>query len=490
MSIPRQAWRQRTGVAGGLRIRRYLPEAVIVLGALYCAGLPIYRVTTISFTSALYIALAVVLAMALMLPRPARTHLALVLASFGTALLLAEVYFSATGRSTLEIREIRLNSAREAGRTVDLRSRVAIVRDLRAQGVDAMPAPGGGQLVVSGPAGRVLPVLAGVSMATTVHCNESGQYNIYDADEHGFNNPRGLHGQAPLQVALLGDSFTHGACVPREASVAGRVRAAFPATLNLGISGTGPLHQLAIFREYAAALQPQFVVWNWFEGNDLRDVRRDLNRAPLRAYLKTNTPFGLRHRQPDIDRTSRVATDAELRKHSSGWRSRLTRVLLLRSIRYRLGIIAAGLELSFGDEFQAATEEELVVAEQILVTARDVTHSWGGELVMVYLPDSRRYCSDVPAWRESCGTEYTWPGMGWLDDRDDVLAMFARLGVPVIDGHAAFVDTGQAPDDFFYFLGSHYSPAGYQVIAEAVLRTLQERLATAEPTSSAPSPRQ
>ena len=72
-------------------------------------------------------------------------------------------------------------------------------------------------------------------MATTVHCNESGQYNIYDADEHGFNNPRGLHGQAPLQVALLGDSFTHGACVPREASVAGRVRAAFPATLNLGI---------------------------------------------------------------------------------------------------------------------------------------------------------------------------------------------------------------------------------------------------------------
>ena len=56
-----------------------------------------------------------------------------------------------------------------------------------------------------------------------------------------------------------------------------------------------------------------------------------------------------------------------------------------------------------------------MVAEQILVTVRDVTHSWGGELVMVYLPDSRRYCSDVPAWRESCGTDYTRPGdgVGW-----------------------------------------------------------------------------
>ena len=446
---------------------------MIVLGALYCAGVPIYGETTIRLT------VAVVLALALMLPRPVRTKLALVLASLGTALFLAEVYFSATDLLPLEIRP---NSAWEAGQPVDLRSRVAVVRDLRAQGVDAVPrAPGGNQFTISRPDGHVLPILAGVSMATTVYCKESGQYTIYDADEHGFNNPRGLHGQGPLQVALLGDSFTHGACVPREASIAGRVRAAFPATLNLGMGGTGPLHQLGIFREYAVSLQPQFVVWNWFAGNDLLDLRRSFIWAPLRAYLRTNAPFGLRNRQADIDRTLRVVINAEIRKLSSGWRSRkwLTRVLLLRSIRERLGI-AAGLYVS--DEIQATTEEEMAVAEQILMTVRDVTHSWGGELVMVFLPDSKRYCSEVPAWRESC---HTRPGMGWLDHRDDVLAMFARLGVPVVDGHAAFVDTGQAPADFFYFLGSHYSPAGYQVIAEAVLRTLQDRLAASETTSSA-----
>ena len=181
-----------------MRIRRYLPEAVIVLGALYCAGVPIYG-ETIRLTSTLYIAVAVVLALALMLPRPVRTKLALVLASLGTALFLAEVYFSATDLLPLEIRP---NSAWEAGRPVDLRSRVAVVRDLRAQGVDAVPrVPGGNQFVVSRSDGHVLPILAGVSMATTVHCNESGQYTIYDADEHGFNNPRGLHGQGPLQVA-------------------------------------------------------------------------------------------------------------------------------------------------------------------------------------------------------------------------------------------------------------------------------------------------
>ena len=459
---------------------------MIVLGALYCAGVPIYGETTIRLTSALYIAVAVVLALALKLPRPVRTKLALVLVSLGTALFLAEVYFSA---KDLLLLEIRPNSAweGEAGRPVDLRSRVAVVRDLRAQGVDAVPTAPGGQFVISRSDGHALPILAGVSMATTVHCNESGQYTIYDADEHGFNNPRGLHGQRPLQVALLGDSFTHGACVPREASVAGRVRAAFPATLNLGIDATGPLHQLGIFREYAVSLQPQFVVWNWFEGNDLLELRRNLIWAPLRAYLRTNAPFGLRNRQADIDRTLRVVINAEIRKLSSGWSSRkwLTRVLLLRSIRERLRIAAIVAGLDFSDEIQAATEEEMAVAEQILMTVRDVTHSWGGELVMVFLPDSKRYCSEVPAWRESWSCHRP-PRMGWLDQRDDVLAMFARLGVPVVDGHAAFVDTGQAPADFFYWLGSHYSPAGYQVIAEAVLRTLQDRLAASETTSSAP----
>ena len=181
----------------------------------------------------------------------------------------------------------------------------------------------------------------------------------------------------------------------------------------------------------------------------------------------------------------RVVINAEIRKLSSGWRSLkwLTRVLLLRSIRERLGIAAIAAGLDFSDEIQAATEEEMAVAEQILMTVRDVTHSWGGELVMVFLPASKRYCSELPAWRESC---HTRSGMRWLDHRDDVLAMFARLGVPVVDGHAAFVDTGQAPADFFYSLGSHYSPAGYQLIAEAVLRTLQDRLAASETTSSAP----
>ena len=121
-------------------------------------------------------------------------------------------------------------------------------------------------------------------MATTVHCNESAANTPSTMPTNtGSTIPRGLHGQAPLQVALLGDSFTHGACVPprgigRRSCPAPHFR---PRSISVLIArGHSPM---AIFKEYAVPAAA-IVVWNWFEGNDLRDVRRDLNRVPLRAY--------------------------------------------------------------------------------------------------------------------------------------------------------------------------------------------------------------
>ena len=60
---------------------------------------------------------------------------------------------------------------------------------------------------------EVIP-LGGVGSVKTVYCNEGGEYTIYDADERGFSNPKGLWG-APAEVAVIGDSYTQGACVPR-----------------------------------------------------------------------------------------------------------------------------------------------------------------------------------------------------------------------------------------------------------------------------------
>ena len=68
----------------------------------------------------------------------------------------------------------------------------------------------------------------------------------------------------------VGDSFTHGACVPSEDNFVGVIRADHPATANLGMDSNGPLLMLASLKEYALRFRPKTVLWFYFEGNDLR----------------------------------------------------------------------------------------------------------------------------------------------------------------------------------------------------------------------------
>ena len=496
----RKTERERWSPAGYCR----LPEVVIAFGAIYCAAVAAYGVMTLVLMSGVSgwsvialgapVVLAVVLASALLLPRAARAKLALALASFCTAILAAELFLTVTNDVYLTgNRSLMEQAAREAGRPVDTRTVMQVVGDQQSRGVDAVPRlVSRVDITIAGQDGRTLPTLGGVSLATTVFCNESGQYAVYMADEHGFNNPRGLHGHVPLQVALLGDSFTHGACVPREASLAGLVREAFPHTLSLGIGGAGPLSTFARFLEYAAPLRARFIVWNWFEGNDLADLLDEVASLPLRRYLTAEAGFGLRTRQAEIDRALRHAIDARMQQEQ---RRRATAegargVLLLRSIRQRLRPVTTTLALrtptwnARGD--RAAGLEELGVVERILTTVRNTAQGWGGEIVVVYLPAPVRYCGVVSgrAWRTYCAAEWVQRRLQHqLGYRDDMLAMFARLGLPVVDGHAAFADSGRLVD-MFYFPGSHYSPAGYRVIADALLRELKTRVAAA--ASSAP----
>lgn len=496
----RSRWTRRES-----RVRRWLPDALMVVCATYCAGVAAYGVMTTVRANTLYgwniialgppVALAAGLACALLLPRSARKRLALAVGSFFAAIFAAELYLTDTGEWTPPEMPLDMpmrRAASEAGRPLDMRTKRQVVRDLRSRGVDAVPTvPSNFGVTIAGPDGRALPILGGVSLATSVYCNESGQHVIYTADEHGFNNPRGMHGRAPLQLAVLGDSFTHGACVPPEASLAGLARKVFPDTLNLGIGGAGPLSTLARFVEYAAPLRPRFIVWNWFERNDLADLSREIVSAPLRRYLTTEASFGLRTRQAEIDRALRDAIDARMmERRQRTIPEQVEDVLLLRSLRTRLRLVTTLLTLRpwAPNRKELAGQEGLGIVEDILTTAQDVAQGWDGELLVVYLPDASRYCDVAPgrSWRRYCATDFAQDAIeNQITYRDEMLAMLARLGITVVDGHSAFVDSGR-PTDMFYYPESHYSPAGYRVIADALLRELTARLGTAEAVSFAP----
>lgn len=134
-------------------------------------------------------------------------------------------------------------------RDFDRRRRLEVLDDLRAQGIDAVTNPpthvfllqtrGASRISPFAIDGRELLPLGGISRRTSVVCNENGQYLILRTDQYGFNNPADAWRMSNISIAAVGDSFTHGDCVNPADSYMGRIRAAFPATINLGRTSNG-----------------------------------------------------------------------------------------------------------------------------------------------------------------------------------------------------------------------------------------------------------
>ena len=106
--------------------------------------------------------------------------------------------------------------------------------------------------------------LSGIQNRNTVYCNESGYWSTYHSDRYGFNNPDYIWDNEKFDYMLVGDSFTHGACVNRPDDIASVLRLlSNKSVLNLGYAAKGPLSEYATLREY---IRPNIkkIVWFYF----------------------------------------------------------------------------------------------------------------------------------------------------------------------------------------------------------------------------------
>ena len=97
----------------------------------------------------------------------------------------------------------RSQLAAKQGVEYDERTKLEVIDDLIAEGVDAVPAAQGWSFIrIIGTnkedIGHLFP-LGGVSNKTAVHHNETGLWAIYLNDRHGFNNP----GSIPLALSVF-----------------------------------------------------------------------------------------------------------------------------------------------------------------------------------------------------------------------------------------------------------------------------------------------
>ena len=321
---------------------------------------------------------------------------------------------------------------------------------------------------------RVLP-LGGVSNKHIVYCNEGGKFAEYEADEHGFNNPRGLWSKESLDVAMIGDSFTQAACVGQDENAAHWIRQKYPATLNFGMAGNGPLIELGTLEEYIAPRKPKIVLWTYYN-NDMGDLDFEEHVPLLMRYLdEDGFTQKLEGRQPKLD-AAMIELSGRIEALAPRWPSGLSSVGLTRkSAPLWLGDLAmnesqsattavlrldrltwAFTSLAVVDVFNLPPNFPLF--KRVLAKAKSRVESWGGKLHFVYMADM--FYLQYKGKREQA-------------NRPKILETVKELGIPLIDAHPTFLALDD-PMKVRFSPESHCNPAGYKLLSEIILKGLEQ----------------
>ncbi len=380
-----------------------------------------------------------------------KLRLLVLLVSTSISLLATELYLVGleSYRAAIEAREFAaaVEDDKRAWKDYDDRSTRQFFADHWAQGTRVLPRIyqlSSRAVDVDGV--RVFPT-SNVSGRLVVECFADGRYKVYLSDEYGFANPHGLLSR-PVDVVLVGDSFTAGECVSTEQDIAAVLRQSHPSTVNLGIGGAGPLWELANLVEYGLPLRPKTVFWLYYEGNDLADLGWEAGFPELNRYLASDEAR-LRPRKAAVDarvaelQTREIESLREIRgdcAHEQRALPRLLRALRLSSLRGKLA-------LSRDDSREARAR--IATLAQVVARAKSLVEKQGGRFILVYVPDYSRFAG------------------GSVDfDRELVLAAFAEQRVTVLDLLPVLAQHPDVLSLYPHRRMGHFNAAGYAFIAQ------------------------
>lgn len=322
-----------------------------------------------------------------------------------------------------------------------------------------------------------LVTLSGLSKSPIVFCSEAGPYVLYQSDRYGFRNPDVVWDQGRPDIALVGDSFTHGACVTEPETIAGHLRKQGFKVVNMGISGVGPLEALAIMKEYMVHVRPRHVVW-MFYANDMDDLVTTLpggaGYVGLDRYLQPKFTQRLIDRQAEADalirrafdgRETRLRTEREFRLSpplveqelhplsAAFVRNRLT-FMMLRGVAGAAGIPR--------ERFVYAQRTWDTLA-RVFMEASRVASSWGGVVHVVLHHGIDDYRGEYFAAER-------------MRRPAQVKAIAAKAGLHVVDSREAIKHVPGGPGKAFAFgwSGGHLTAAGYKALAETAARAVGE----------------
>ena len=400
---------------------------------------------------------------ALFLPVEIKLPLTITLTSAIIGVYAAELYLTLDSTSTVVLQGAPGN--------FDTRTKFEVVTDMRKSGLKAYPAVLPGYFLETqldgtlrsplSVRGREVLPLGGVARSVTVLCNEPGYYVKFKSDRYGFNNPDHVWVHDSVDVLAVGDSFTQGYCVDPQQQYMSLIRSAFPKTVNLGVSGNGPLMEFAALAEYGSQLRPKVVLWFFFEGNDVQGNLKVERRSPLLMnYLKTRVRQQLADFHDELDRAYRNFIDQQLRADPT---SRGTDAGPLQDVISFVGCSRLRSRL-FGTEAHGVLDFKLF--EEVIKNAVAHTKSWGGKFLFVYIPTSARVINPESARSQMILSQV----------RRGVIDIVTRLGIEKIDLLSA-VQSHPDPLSLYPFRShGHFNKRGHAMVAQRVLKVVDRLL--------------
>ena len=307
--------------------------------------------------------------------------------------------------------------------------------------------------------------LSSISNYRTIHCNENGYYSIYHSDRYGFNNPDSEWDKKEIDYLLIGDSFTHGACVNRPNDIGSVIRSLSNKTvLNLGQSGNGPIIEYATLREYLSR-NVKNVLWIYYR-NDLDDLINEKkwgNNILLKYLNDSNYKQNLKSKQNTIDDLAFnfiKEKEAIVAQHKS-----LQYVQFIKLYNLRDKISQATVKKQFKNTLSIIPQTDLsTVSEfkEIIQLAKEYVEKNNSKFYFVYLPGYLNY-------RNYKDKNYSFEENN--NNYNLIKTTVKELKIPFIDIHKEVFAKEKNPLIFFPFeLSAHYNIKGYKKVAETIYK--------------------
>jgi PAS domain S-box-containing protein len=290
-------------------------------------------------------------------------------------------------------------------------------------------------------------------------------------DQNGFRNDRDL---PHAEIAVIGDSYVESQMIPGPMLATTRLSEMTLQTVaNLGQSGFGPQQELAVLKRYALPLRPRFIVWVFYEGNDLADAREYSEMVSLlkakadsiefvwnRSFTKNFLSWFLTaiHGCVPGQKVSGVPAtviDKDGREH-------------------RLYVKGRSISPSLTKQDLDALKKSVEAIKE----AYRLAEQEGARFIVVFAPTAFRVYRDIARFEKEGRNAPPWS----LDDLPDRLRQMVSKISPEIDylDLTPALKSAAKNGPIFLYDDTHWSTEGHQVVAEALAGAI-----TAEPMMEA-----